>query len=214
MKKSLIILSFFFLALTLKSLGQVPVLDPAFKVYERDGDFIGEWDYEEIQITGKRPSRSKIRRGKRRLEEYTRLRWHVHKVYPYAVKVGALLEEVNEELNSLPDSISRRDYIKTKEDNLFGKYEQDIRRMTKSQGKILIKLIHRQTGTSMYSLIKDVKSGATAVFWQSVGRIFGINLRDQFEENNDDDKLIEGFVRELEEGGYNIVYKCRNYELK
>lgn len=188
--------------------------DPPFKVYERDGEYIGEWDYDEIEIQRKRPSKAKIRRAKKKLAKYTRLKWHVHKVYPYSVKLGELLEEVNAELAALPDSLTRREYIKQKEDNLFGKYEADIRRMTRSQGKILVKLIHRETGNSMYFLIKDVKSGATAVFWQSIGRIFGINLKSEFEDGNYEDELIEGFVKELEAGGYNIVYKCRNYELK
>lgn len=188
--------------------------DPPFKVYEREGEYIGEWDYDEIEITRKRPSKAKVRRSKKKLERYTRLKWHVHKVYPYAVKLGGLLEEVNAEISALPDTFTKRQYLKQKEDNLFGKYEEDVRRMTRTQGKILIKLIHRQTGTSMYFLIKDVKSGATAVFWQSIGRIFGINLKSQFEDGDDQDELIEGFVEELEEGAYNIVYKSRYYELK
>lgn len=188
--------------------------DPPFKVYEREGIYIGEWDHDEIEITRKRPSKSKIRRSRKKLEKYTRLKWHVHKVYPYAVKLSELLEEVNAELAALPDTLSRRQYIKQKEDNLFGQYEQDIRRMTRTQGKILIKLIHRQTGSSMYYLIRDVKSGATAVFWQSIGRIFGIDLKGEFEDGDYEDDLIRGFVEELEAGGYNIVYKCHNYELK
>jgi len=211
MQKALYILIFLSLGLFFQGMAQE---DPDFKVYERNGEYIGDWEYDEIEISGKKPSKRTVRRARKRLERYTRLKWHVHKVYPYAVKVGALLEEVNAELNALPDSLTRRQYIKQKESNLFGKYEQDIRRMTRTQGKILVKLIHRETGTSMYSLIKDVKSGATAVFWQSIGRIFGINLKSQFEDENDEDTLIEGFVAELENGGYNIVYKCRNFELE
>lgn len=214
MKKACFILSIIFLGLTFDAISQNPRQDPHFKVYEREGVYIGEWDYDEIEIIRKRPSKSKIRRSQKKLERYTRLKWHVHKVYPYAVKLSALLEEVNAEMAALPDTLTKRDYIKQKEDNLFGKYEQDVRRMTRTQGKILVKLIHRQTGTSMYFLIKDVKSGATAVFWQSIGRIFGINLKSQFEDGDDEDELIEKFVEELEEGGYNIVYKCHNFELK
>ena len=185
-----------------------------FKVFDVEGQKVGEIELEEIEISGKRPSKSKIKRGKKRLAKYSRLKWHVHKVYPYAVKVGAILEEINAEIAALPEGEKKRKYIKKKEKSLFGKYENDIRRMTRTQGRILVKLVHRQTGNSMYHLIKDMKSGTTAVFWQSIGLIFGINLKTEYVADDDENWMIERHVQELESGGYNIVYKTNNFALK
>ncbi len=185
-----------------------------FKVFDVDGQKVGQIEFEEIEITGKRPSKAKMKRGKKRLAKYSRLKWHVHKVYPYAVKVGALLQEINAEIAALPEGEKKRKYLKEKEKSLFGKYEQDIRRMTRTQGRILVKLVHRQTGNSMYHLIKDIKSGATAVLWQSVGLIFGINLKVEYEADEDENWMIERLVQELEQGGYNIVYKTTNFALR
>ncbi|MEM6263198.1 MAG: DUF4294 domain-containing protein [Bacteroidota bacterium] len=182
-----------------------------FKIYSIEGVMIGEVDMDAVEINGSMPTKAELRRGKKRLARYNRLRWHVHKVYPYAVKVAELLEEVNATLASMPEGAKKRKYIKEKEKNLFGEYEDDIRRMTRSQGKILVKLVHRETGTSMYGLIKDMKNGTTAVFWQSIGMIFGINLKAEYDV--EEEELIESFVNDLERGGYNLVYKQMNYRL-
>jgi hypothetical protein len=201
---------------TLMSLFALPTAaqEHRYWVHKQDGKPIGELQFQPVEIVGDRPSKSTLRKGKKRLKRYTRLKWHVHKVYPYAKKVGEILDEIEQEMASLPDSVRMRHYIKSKEENLFGRYEQDIRKMTRTQGKILVKLVHRETGQSMYYLVKDVKSGATALFWQSIGLIFGINLKTEYDEYEKDNKLIESFVQELESGGYNIVYKTRNYYLR
>lgn len=182
-----------------------------FRVYTHEGEtfMIGEIDG--IDITASKPSLREIRRGKKRLARFTRLRWNVHKVYPYAVKVSDVLQEVERELSELPNEVTRKEYIKTKEKSLFGEYEDDLRKMTRSQGRVLVKLVHRQTGESTFDLIKDTKSGASAIFWQSIGLLFGINLKTQFDQ--EEDEMIDQIVYELENGGYNIAYRKYNYRL-
>ena len=81
-----------------------------------------------------------------------------------------------------------------------------------TQGKILLKLISRQTGQNAYALIKDTKNGATAVFWSGVGSLFGINLKAEFDPG--EDGIVEDFARELDSGGYNIFWKESNYHFK
>lgn len=183
-----------------------------FIIYEMNGETYMDGTLQPISITARRPSRSQLRRGRKRLAKFTRLRWNVHKVYPYAVKVGTILQEVSNELQAIEDPKARKRYLKSKEATLFGQYEKDLRRMSRSQGKVLVKLVHRQTGNSTFYLIKDVKSGVTAIFWQSIGLLFGINLKSEYDQA--EDAMIEEIVKELEMGGYNICYKRYGFALQ
>jgi hypothetical protein len=180
-----------------------------FEVYEQQGVVYGVGDMSDVVISAARPTKAELKRGKRKLEDFNRLRWNVHKVYPYAIGVSELLVDVQARLDSFQSGQEKRQYMKAKEETLFGEYEQDIRKMTRKQGIILIKLVHRETGDNVFSLIKDVKSGISAVFWQSISRIFGMSLKNEYDF--DEDAMIEAIVNELEGGGYNIVYKQYNF---
>ena len=182
-----------------------------FRVYQYNGETYMYGELEDVDITARSPNVLQRRRGKRRLEKYTRLRWNIHKVYPYALKVSEVLDEVALEMEKMDSEDQKKEYLKSREADLFGKYENDVRKMSRSQGKVLVKLIYRQTGTSAYQLIKDTKSGASAMFWQSIGRIFGINLKMNYD--TEEDMMIEDIVEDLENGGYNIYYKRYNYRL-
>lgn len=202
--------SFALLAVLSCSVGQAQETfdDPEarrFIIYEMNGETYMDGTLQAVDITAKRPSRYQIRKGRKRLAKFTRLRWNVHKVYPYAVKVGQILQQVNIELQEIEDPKERKKYLKSKEVSLFGEYEDDLRRMSRSQGKVLVKLVHRQTGNSTFHLIKEVKSGVSAVFWQSIGLLFGINLKSEYDP--EEEAMIEEIVKELETGGYNICYK-------
>ncbi len=186
-----------------------------FKVFVYEGTTFMTGELAPVDITAQPPSTRELRRGQRRLARFTRLRYNVHKVYPYAVKVAEIMAQVQAELDSLPDHSSRKDYLKNTEKSLFGSYESDIRRMSRSQGKVLVKLVYRETGESTYELIKDNKSGASAFFWQSLGLIFGVNLKTAFEPDQEsEDAMIDYIVQDLERGGYNIAYKQYNYRLQ
>ncbi|MDX2285553.1 MAG: DUF4294 domain-containing protein [Bacteroidia bacterium] len=183
-----------------------------FYYYELQGEGYLNGELDSVYIYDRMPTASERREGVRRLEKYTRLRYNVHRVYPYAVKVAEVLREVDAVLLTLPDESSRKAYLKEREKALFGAYEDDIRNMTRSQGLVLVKLVHRETEHSMYDLIRDTKSGAAAFFWQTVGSIFGINLKTHYDP--EEDAMIEDIVRELEYGGFNIAYQQYNYMLQ
>jgi hypothetical protein len=186
-----------------------------FRVYTVEGKVFMVGQLDSVRITAAPPSRRELRRGQRRLRRFTRLRFNVHKVYPYAVKLAEILEEVQAHLDSLPSDRARKAYVENTEQNLFGAYEKDVRRMTRSQGKVLVKLVHRETDRSTYALIKDNKNGASAFFWQSVSMIFGINLKTAFQPGEEkEDAMIDYIVRDLENGGYNIAHRRYNYQLK
>lgn len=164
-----------------------------------------------VLITAKRPSERELRKGRKRIKKLTRLRWNVHKVYPYALKVADILEGVEDTLQLYVSRTERKEYLKTREKSLFGEYENDLRKMSRSQGKVLVKLISRETGTSSFDLIKNYKNGASAFLWQSIGLIFGISLKVEYEPV--EEEMIEWFVQDLERGGYNIAYKKYAYVL-
>lgn len=183
-----------------------------FYIYTQDGETYMDGTLEGIDITARRPSARTMRQSRRRLDKFTRLLWNVHKTYPYAMKVAEVMQEVEKDLQGVEDGKTRREYLKTREKSLFGSYEDDLRKMSRSQGKVLVKLIHRETGKATYYLIKDMKSGASAVLWQSVGVLFGINLKSDYDP--EEDAMIEDIIHDLERGGYNICYKQYNYTLR
>ncbi len=182
-----------------------------FRVYEYKGETYLYGQLDDIDITAKSPNMWQRRRGNRRLERYTRLQWNVHKVYPYALKVADVLREVDAAMAQMETEAEREAYLKERESGLFGEYEDDVRKMSRTQGKVLVKLIHRQTGLSAYDLIRNNKSSAAAVFWQGISRIFGINLKADYDQEAEE--MIEDIVKGLETGGYNIYYKRYNYRL-
>lgn len=134
-------------------------------------------------------------------KKLTKLRRDVRTVYELAKLSGKMLRETNMKLSTITDEKEKKKYTKELEDQLRDKYEGRIRQLTLSQGKVLIKLIHRETQNSAYQLLKDYRNGATAVFWQTVSKFFGADLKDGFHPTTDvEDAQIEFIVREIESG--------------
>lgn len=182
-----------------------------YRLYTYEGEDFLYGSIDGIDIERTYPTERELRRGRRRVMQYTRLQWYVHSVYPYAQGVAELMSEVERDLQTLPSKSDQKAYIKSKEEALFARYEPDFRRMSRKQGKIFVKLVYRQSGLSVYDLIKDTKSGATAFFWNGIGRIFGINLKADFDP--EEDGMIDSIVADLDNGGYNIAFKAYNYRL-
>jgi hypothetical protein len=161
---------------------------------ERNGESLPEVDIKEVIIIG-RPGTSK----KFPFHKYQRLVYNLKKVYPYSLLVRERIDELNQELEKLPDDKTRRKYLKQVEKDVFGDYEDDIRDMTITQGKLLIKLIDRETLNTSYELIKQYRGSFSAAFWQSVARIFGTNLKEDYDPYGED-AIMEIIVQEIESG--------------
>lgn len=159
-----------------------------------DGDTIPVVDLQSVLITGPR-----IFRNKRDAIRYTKLIRDVKKVYPYAKLAGIKLEQYNNILLKLTSEKDKRIVMKQAEKELKEEFEDDIRKMTFKQGIILLKLIDRETGNTSYELVKELRGVVTAFFWQSVGRIFGVNLKTKYEPETRD-KYIEEIVIMIENG--------------
>lgn len=161
---------------------------------ERDGVTLPEIKIKEVLILGKPSSGKKFPYG-----QYQRLIANLKKVYPYALVVRSKLETINRDLQNIPDDKEKRKYIRQTEKNLFGEYEKDIRNMTITQGRLLIKLIDRETQNTSYELIRFYRGNLTAAFWQGIARIFGTNLKAEYDAYGED-ALMEILLQAIESG--------------
>jgi hypothetical protein len=162
---------------------------------ERDGVSMPEIEIKEVKVVARPGPTAR----KSEFRKYDRLVNNIKKVYPYALVVRMKLDEVNAKLQGLDNDRLRKEYIKEFEKNIFGEYEDDIRQMTLSQGRLLIKLIDRETQNTSYDLIKDYRGKLSAAFWQGIARIFGTNLKEEYDRFGDD-ALIEIIIMEIESG--------------
>jgi hypothetical protein len=163
----------------------------------RNGETLPEVDIKEVTIIGH--SRETTGRSTLQFRKYDRLVYNLKRVFPYALIVREKLEVVNKDLSSLEDDKERRRYIKNVEKEVFGTYEDDIRQLSITQGRLLLKLIDRETQNTSYDLIKQYRGGLSAAFWQGIARIFGTNLKDEYDPYGDD-LVIEYIIQEIEAG--------------
>ena len=136
--------------------------------------------------------------NKRQQRRYSRLAERVKKVYPLAVEARELLKEYEPIYNSLDDRRDQRKLMKGVEKELFRRHESELKKWSISDGKILLKLIDRETDRTAYSLIKDFRGDVSAVFWQGIARIFSNNLKDEYDP--EEDWMIEEIVTMIEMG--------------
>ncbi len=132
-------------------------------------------------------------------QRYQRLVYNIKKVYPYARLAGIKLREYNDELAAMKTESERRRAVRQIEKDIRAEFETDLMRLTRTQGMILIKLIDRETRFTSYDLLKDFRGMVSAVFWQSLGRIFGYNLKTNYDPYGED-HLIEEIVLMIEAG--------------
>jgi hypothetical protein len=161
---------------------------------ERNGVTMPEVEIKEVTVIA-RPRAAK----RNEYRKYEKLILNVKKVYPYALMVRRRLDQVNEEMKTLQSEKARKAYMKDVEKDVFAEYEDDMRHMTMTQGRLLIKLIDRETQNTSYELIKDYRGKFSAAFWQSVARIFGTNLKEEYDAYGED-ALIELIINEIDAG--------------
>jgi len=138
-------------------------------------------------------------RSKKEYRKYSRLVRNIKKTLPYARLAARKLHEIDNHMQTLKTDKERKAYLKEAEKKLFADFEQPLRHLTVSQGLLLIRLIDRETGDTSYNLIKEYKSGFAAFFWQSVARLFGSNLKADYDPDGDE-KMIEHIIILLDNG--------------
>lgn len=138
----------------------------------------------------------KSRRQKRR---YGKLVRNVKIVLPYARSAAQKINEINAQLATIENEKERKQFLNDAEKELFDEFEKPLRKLTFSQGRLLIKLINRETGDTTYELIKEYKGGVSAFFWQGVARLFGSNLKSEYDVDGDD-LMIEHIITLIDNG--------------
>ncbi len=138
-------------------------------------------------------------KSERDLRRYRRLIRNVKKAYPYAKLAKKKLDEIEANLLKLKTEKARKEYIKQVEKEIIDEYEDELKKLTITQGRILIKLIDRETGDTSYQLVKELRGSFSAFFWQALARLFGSNLKSEFDAQGED-KLINEIVILIENG--------------
>ena len=130
---------------------------------------------------------------------YYRLIRTVKKVYPLAQIARNEMKDMEDDLRRLPTLKEQREFVKGVEERIVEQYTPLIKRMTRYEGKILCKLIDRETEFTAYEIIREFRGKFTAGFWQGIARIFGNNLKLEY-DGSGDDKMLEQIVLYYEAG--------------
>lgn len=167
-----------------------------------DGEWIPYGEMEMVYITN-----GNYDKMVKMLEEYNRLRNAVYVTYPYARTAGVIINDVNAHVKRMSKR-DRKKYIKSREKELKKEFSDPLSNLSVYEGKILMKLIYRQTSNDCYEIIKDYRGGLNARMYQTVAFFFGSNLKQQYNlQENTIDRQIEAIVKEIDGVWYNNPYK-------
>lgn len=118
------------------------------------------------------------------------------KAYPYAKLAADRLEALNERLGKIKAKRKKKEYIKVIQKYMEGEFTDQLKKLTRTEGEILIKLMHRQTGHTAYDLVKDYRSGWKAFWYNTTANIFKLSLKDKYDPlHNKNDFIIEDVLQ-------------------
>lgn len=140
----------------------------------------------------------RVFKSKREQKKYYRLAYHVKKVLPYAQLAGKRMKEVEAEVANMSKR-ERKKRMKELEKEIKRDYEGELTKMSFTQGRILIKLLDRETGNISYDIVKEFRGGFTAWFFQGIAKMFDYDLKSEYDAEGDD-RLIEEIVQKVERG--------------
>jgi hypothetical protein len=142
-------------------------------------------------------------------EKYNRLRNAVYVTYPYARRAGIVMNDINAKLVGISERSARKKYINSREKELKKEFTTPLTNLSVYQGKVLMKLINRETGNNCYEIIKEYQGGLTARFYQTVAFFFNSNLKQPYDAQKDD-LVIERLVKEVQRMyGYTDIQKTQ-----
>jgi len=123
----------------------------------------------------------------------------VKKAYPYAQLAGQKLKQYELLLSGVKTDVEKKRLMKKVEKELKDEYSDELKKLTITQGRILLKLIDRETGNTSYELVKEMRGTFSAFFWQSLAKLFGSDLKSEYDPEKDD-KKIEEIVKQIQKG--------------
>jgi len=151
-----------------------------------NGDTIYLMYLNEVTVTAKAKQKSK-----REWRNYYRMVFNLPRVYPYSQIAKNKLAEMNAQFLKINNKRQRKEYIKQVEKEMTEQYKSALKKLSVSQGKMLIKLVNRETETTVYQIVKEMKGGVSAFFWQGVAVVFGAK---QNVVRNSENNIITAFI--------------------
>lgn len=146
--------------------------------------------------------------------EYYRLRKKVLKVYPFALEASNVFLEVNDKYQSIEKRRKRKKYTRKRQKWLQSTFGDQLKQLKRSEGKILIKLIHRNLQLTAYDLIKFYRNGFTALWWQGMAKLYSADLHQEYHpESNHEDKIIEMIIQKAIRDNIITESKLSPYEV-
>lgn len=164
-----------------------------YEYYIIEGDTIARThiDLDEVLVLGRLKFDNDLERRK-----YLILRRKTLKVYPYAKMASERLVELNSRLGKIKSRRDRKRYTKIVQDYIENEFSAELKKLTRTEGQILVKLVHRQTGMTTFDLVKDLKSGWRAFWYNTTASMFDISLKEEFNPaGNQEDYLIEDILQ-------------------
>jgi Domain of unknown function (DUF4294) len=161
-------------------------------VIEYQGEYIPYKQMEEVWISNMNEKALNQYKA-----EWTRLRNAIYVTYPYAKAAGKIFNEINAQMAGMTSRSQRKALIKSREKDLKREFADRLTELSVYQGRVLMKLINRETGNNCYEIIKEYKGGFTARFWQTIAFFFGSNLKQPYDAAGEDAQ-IERIVLEIE----------------
>src|SRR5690625_2395647 len=171
--------------------GQPEVVNKYLTTTLDNGEVVPWFPIKEVIITRKRGWKSEKERV-----EYLQLKKNIIRVLPYAIYAQKRYEQLDRDLILAENKREEKHLIRNCEKEIKTKFNTEIKNLTISQGKLLVKLIERQTGNTSYDMLKDVKGGLSAIIYQGIAGLFGHNLKATYDPQEDYE--IENIVREFE----------------
>jgi hypothetical protein len=190
MKKPIILIALLLAAFSFETKAQKSFVDTMLYTVER-GDTIYDFHLDPLLITAAHHFGNDTLRYR-----FNQLKYNIKVVFPYVKEAGRLVNEVN---NTIP-TLSRRErkkYLKQKEEELRTKFEEPLKNLYDTQGRLLILLINRETGNSVYHTLKEIKNPVKAAMYQASAVVNGINLKEEWDADKykNEDLIMRNFEK-------------------
>ena len=192
--KKIVIILIYIIGINFYAQEEVLILNDTLPKYEDYIIFEGDTvviELEEIQLLNKLKFKNSYDR-----QYYYWFRKKTLKAYPYAKLAAERLSVLNERLDQIDSNYKKKAYTKRVQKYMEGEFTDQLKKLTRTEGRILIKLIHRQTGVTTFELIKEIKSGWNAFWYNGTAKLFKLSLKLEYDPANiDEDFLIEDILQ-------------------
>ena len=180
----------------IKTAGTTPLKGVSLPAHIINGDTLPYVNLAPVVCMAERTFKSK-----KEQQRWERTKYNVKKVYPYAILAAAKLKEYDRILATIPTQREREKYMKEAENHLTHEFGDELKKLTVTQGRVLIKLIDRETGKTTYDVVKSMRGSFSAFMWQGVALVFNSNLKSDYDAEGED-KSIELAIRLIEDGQF------------